>query len=118
MGFWSRHAGVSRPEPHTFAKPAAGQDWSRQGGSELGSSASVDDPGASLDLRWAANTGEQLHLNGAAIVDGKVYVASQAFDSPYSMVLSYDLATGRELWRTYLDGTRSRTRPCTTAAST
>lgn len=88
----------------SVAKPAVGQDWARQGGSELGSSASSDDPGAELDLRWAANTGEQLHLNGAAIVDGKVYVASQAFDSPYSMVLSYDLATGRELWRTYLDG--------------
>jgi outer membrane protein assembly factor BamB len=87
-----------------FPRPAAGQDWARQGGSEQGASASGDDPGAALDLRWTANTGEQLHLNGAAIVDGSVYVASQAFDSPYSMVLSYDLATGRERWRTYIDG--------------
>ncbi|SDU80239.1 PQQ-like domain-containing protein [Jiangella alkaliphila] len=87
-----------------FPRPAIGQDWARQGGSEQGASASSDDPGAELDLRWTANTGEQLHLNGAAIVDGSVYVASQAFDSPYSMVLSYDLATGRERWRTYLDG--------------
>lgn len=87
-----------------FARPATGQDWSRQGGSETGSSSSADDPGAELDLRWAANTGEQFNLNGAAIVDGQVFVASQAFDSPYSMMLSYDLATGRERWRTYLDG--------------
>ncbi|WP_207954729.1 outer membrane protein assembly factor BamB family protein [Saccharopolyspora elongata] len=85
-------------------KPETGQDWIRQGGDERGRSASADDPGPQLDLRWAANTGEQFHLNGAAIVDGKAIVASQAFDSPYNMVLAYDLKSGRELWRTYVDG--------------
>lgn len=90
--------------PGQLGEPLAGRDWSRQGGDETGRSSAADDPGATLDLRWAANTGEQFHLNGAAIVAGKVYVASQAFDSPYSMVLSYDLASGRELWRSYLDG--------------
>lgn len=86
------------------AKPATGQDWTRQGGDELGRSMSGEDPGALLDLRWSANTGEQFHLNGAAVTDGKVVVASQAFDSPYSMMLAYDALTGAEVWRTYLDG--------------
>ncbi|SDZ39819.1 Outer membrane protein assembly factor BamB, contains PQQ-like beta-propeller repeat [Saccharopolyspora shandongensis] len=85
-------------------KAETGQSWIRQGGDERGRSASADDPGAQLDLRWAANTGEQFHLNGAAIVDGKAIVASQAFDSPYNMVLAYDLKSGREAWRTYVDG--------------
>ncbi|MBB5078323.1 outer membrane protein assembly factor BamB family protein [Nonomuraea endophytica] len=87
---------VSRPEPKG--------DWLRQGGDEQGRSASTDNPGAALDLRWAANTGEQFHLNGAAVSGGRVIVASQAFASPYSMMLAYDARTGRELWRTYLDG--------------
>ncbi|GAA2400768.1 outer membrane protein assembly factor BamB family protein [Nonomuraea africana] len=86
------------------SKPELGQAWTRQGGDEQGRSASADDPGATLDLRWAANTGEQFHLNGAAVSDGKVIVASQAFDSPYSMMLAYDALTGKEIWRTYLDG--------------
>ncbi|GAA3680478.1 hypothetical protein GCM10022224_050800 [Nonomuraea antimicrobica] len=86
------------------AKPAPGGEWTRQGGDELGRSAASDDPGSALDLRWAANTGEQFHLNGAAVHDGKVIVASQAFASPYSMMLAYDARTGREVWRTYLDG--------------
>ncbi|HEX6683115.1 MAG TPA: PQQ-binding-like beta-propeller repeat protein [Candidatus Limnocylindrales bacterium] len=90
--------------PNGFEKPKAGRDWSRQGGAETGGSASGDDPGAELTLRWAAATGEQFHLNGAAIVNDKAIVASQAFDSPYSMMLAYDLGTGREVWRTYLDG--------------
>ncbi|MGO4104733.1 PQQ-binding-like beta-propeller repeat protein [Leifsonia sp. YAF41] len=81
-----------------------GQDWLRQGRDETGGSASGDDPGAKLDLRWSANTGEQFHLNGAAVADGKVIVASRAFDSPYSMMLAYDARTGAEAWRTYLDG--------------
>ncbi|MEU5850246.1 PQQ-binding-like beta-propeller repeat protein [Saccharopolyspora shandongensis] len=85
-------------------KAETGQSWIRQGGDERGRSASADDPGAQLDLRWATNTGEQFHLNGAAIVDGKAIVASQAFDSPYNMVLAYDLKSGREVWRTYVDG--------------
>ncbi|MFF5211696.1 PQQ-binding-like beta-propeller repeat protein [Streptosporangium sp. NPDC000396] len=85
-------------------QPELGQDWTRQGGDEESRSSAKDDPGAKLDLRWAANTGEQFHLNGAAVVDGKVIVASQAFDSPYSMMLAYDALTGAELWRTYLDG--------------
>ena len=84
------------------AKP--GQDWLRQGRDESGGSDSADNPGADLDLRWSANTGEQFHLNGAAVVDGKVIVASRALDSPYSMMLAYDARTGAEAWRTYLDG--------------
>ncbi|MGH8083277.1 MAG: PQQ-binding-like beta-propeller repeat protein, partial [Lysobacter sp.] len=90
-GFWSR-------------PPRAGQPWLRQGGDEAGRSASQNDPGARLDLRWTANTGENFHLNGAIIDNGRVIVASQAFASPYGMVLAYDLNNGRELWRTYLDG--------------
>ncbi|MFD1934737.1 PQQ-binding-like beta-propeller repeat protein [Nonomuraea mangrovi] len=85
-------------------RPSTGQDWTRQGGDEEGRSSAKDDPGATLDLRWAANTGEQFHLNGAAVWDGNVIVASQAFDSPYSMMLAYDARTGAERWRTYLDG--------------
>ncbi|MFI6602465.1 PQQ-binding-like beta-propeller repeat protein [Nonomuraea sp. NPDC050536] len=85
-------------------QPKLGQDWTRQGGDEESRSSAKDDPGAKLDLRWAANTGEQFHLNGAAVSDGKVIVASQAFDSPYSMMLAYDALTGAEVWRTYLDG--------------
>lgn len=84
--------------------PATGQEWTRQGGDEQGRSAATDDPGARLDLRWAASPGEQFHLNGAAVHEGKVIVASQAFDSPYSMMLAYDARTGAEVWRTYLDG--------------
>ncbi|WP_157631064.1 PQQ-binding-like beta-propeller repeat protein [Kribbella catacumbae] len=90
--------------PGQLAKPESGQNWTRQGADEVGRSNPADDPGAKLDLRWTAHTGEQFHLNGAAIVDGKVYAASQSFDSPYNMVLSYDVATGKELWRTYIDG--------------
>ncbi|RNF86404.1 PQQ-binding-like beta-propeller repeat protein [Montanilutibacter psychrotolerans] len=85
-------------------QPRTGQAWTRQGGDESGRSASQDDPGARLSLRWTANTGEQFHLNGGAITQGKLIVASQAFDSPYSIMLAYDLSSGRELWRTYLDG--------------
>ncbi|WP_331772796.1 NPCBM/NEW2 domain-containing protein (plasmid) [Embleya sp. NBC_00888] len=85
-------------------KPESGQDWTRQGRDEAGRSASSDDPGSELGLRWAANTGEQFNLNGSVIADGKVIVASRAFDSPYSMMLAYDLKSGREIWRTYLDG--------------
>lgn len=86
------------------AQARTGQDWTRQGGDEEGRSSSKDDPGSALDLRWAANTGEQFHLNGAAVSQGRVIVASQAFDSPYSMMLAYDARSGAELWRTYLDG--------------
>ncbi|WP_196810975.1 outer membrane protein assembly factor BamB family protein [Arthrobacter sp. 35W] len=86
------------------SKAMPGQDWLRQGGGETGASASTDNPGAKLDLRWSANTGEQFHLNGAAVVDGKVIVASRALDSVYSMMLAYDARTGAEIWRTYLDG--------------
>ncbi|GAA2310040.1 hypothetical protein GCM10010149_70420 [Nonomuraea roseoviolacea subsp. roseoviolacea] len=85
-------------------QPELGQDWTRQGGDEESRSSAEDDPGARLGLRWAASTGEQFHLNGAAVWDGKVIVASQAFDSPYSMMLAYDALTGAEVWRTYLDG--------------
>lgn len=90
--------------PGQLLEPRDGADWTRQGGDEQGRSSAASDPGARLDLRWAANTGEQFHHNGAAVVGDQVYVTSQAFDSPYSMVLSYDLDSGRELWRTYLDG--------------
>ena len=86
------------------SKATPGQDWLRQGRDESGGSDSADNPGADLDLRWSANTGEQFHLNGAAVVDGKVIVASRALDSPYSMMLAYDARTGAEAWRTYLDG--------------
>ncbi|MFF5792032.1 PQQ-binding-like beta-propeller repeat protein [Paeniglutamicibacter sp. NPDC012692] len=86
------------------SQAAPGQDWLRQGRDESGGSDSADNPGADLDLRWSANTGEQFHLNGAAVVDGKVIVASRALDSPYSMMLAYDARTGAEAWRTYLDG--------------
>lgn len=95
---------------HTFKvvadlpAPKAGQDWLRQGGDEAGRSASGDEPGARLDLKWARNTGEQFNLNGSVVADGKLIVSSRAFDSPYSMMLAYDISTGRELWRTYLDG--------------
>ncbi|MER6102712.1 PQQ-binding-like beta-propeller repeat protein [Streptomyces sp. NPDC001832] len=87
-----------------LAKPESGQDWTRQGRDEAGRSASADNPGAELDLRWAANTGEQFNLNGSVIAGDKVIVSSRAFDSPYSMMLAYDINTGREIWRTYLDG--------------
>ncbi|WP_205304201.1 outer membrane protein assembly factor BamB family protein [Nonomuraea montanisoli] len=85
-------------------QPRLGRDWTRQGGGEESRSSAEDDPGARLGLRWAASTGEQFHLNGAAVWDGKVIVASQAFDSPYSMMLAYDGLSGAEVWRTYLDG--------------
>ncbi|WP_406384765.1 PQQ-binding-like beta-propeller repeat protein [Streptomyces sp. NBC_01618] len=87
-----------------LAKPRTGQDWLRQGGDEAGRSASGDEPGAKLDLKWARHTGEQFNLNGSVVADGKLIVSSRAFDSPYSMMLAYDIASGRELWRTYLDG--------------
>ncbi|MEU8784332.1 PQQ-binding-like beta-propeller repeat protein [Streptomyces sp. NPDC048637] len=87
-----------------LAKPRTGQDWLRQGGGEAGRSASGDEPGAKLDLKWARQTGEQFNLNGSVIADGKLIVSSRAFDSPYSMMLAYDIASGREVWRTYLDG--------------
>ncbi|MFE9043406.1 PQQ-binding-like beta-propeller repeat protein [Streptomyces sp. NPDC007818] len=90
--------------PGTLVDPPLRRDWLRQGGEERGRSQSDSGLGARLDLRWAANTGAQFHLNGAALADGKAIVASQAFDSPYSMMLAYDLKTGREIWRTYLDG--------------
>ncbi|MFG2884337.1 PQQ-binding-like beta-propeller repeat protein [Streptomyces sp. NPDC048297] len=84
--------------------PRTGQDWLRQGRDETGRSDSRDDPGTRLDLRWAANTGEQFNLNGSVVVDGKVIVSSRAFDSPNHMMLAYDITSGREIWRTYLDG--------------
>ncbi|MEU2242545.1 PQQ-binding-like beta-propeller repeat protein [Streptomyces sp. NPDC018338] len=87
-----------------LGRPRTGQDWLRQGGDEAGRSASGDTPGAKLDLRWARHTGEQFNLNGSVIADGRLIVSSRAFDSPYSMMLAYDIASGRELWRTYLDG--------------
>lgn len=87
-----------------LAKPKSGQDWTRQGRDEAGRSASTDDPGTELDLRWAASTGEQFNLNGALVADGKVIVSSRAFDSPYSTMIAYNLGSGREIWRTYLDG--------------
>ncbi|MEV6106179.1 PQQ-binding-like beta-propeller repeat protein [Streptomyces sp. NPDC051940] len=95
---------------HTFTvvaelpAPRTGQDWLRQGGDESGRSASGDEPGARLGLTWARNTGEQFNLNGSVIADGRLIVSSRAFDSPYSMMLAYDVKSGRELWRTYLDG--------------
>ncbi|WP_257153823.1 outer membrane protein assembly factor BamB family protein [Streptomyces lunaelactis] len=84
--------------------PRTGQDWLRQGGDEAGRSASGDNPGAALDLKWARNTGEQFNLNGSVVAGDKVIVSSRAFDSPYSMMLAYDIRSGREIWRTYLDG--------------
>ncbi|MCX4844213.1 PQQ-binding-like beta-propeller repeat protein [Streptomyces sp. NBC_00893] len=86
------------PEPRT------GQNWLRQGGDEAGRSSATDGPGPELDLRWARHTGEQFNLNGSVVADGKVIVSSRAFDSPYSMMLAYDIRSGREIWRTYLDG--------------
>ncbi|GAA2631870.1 hypothetical protein GCM10010411_82570 [Actinomadura fulvescens] len=91
------------PRGH-LAAPRAGHDWTRPGGHEHGGSAPADDPGATLDLRWTANTGEQFNLNGSVVVDGKVIVSSRAFAAPSSLMLAYDLATGRELWRTEVDG--------------
>ncbi|MFE5122348.1 PQQ-binding-like beta-propeller repeat protein [Streptomyces sp. NPDC056669] len=85
-------------------QPKAGHNWLRQGGDEAGRSASPDEPGAQLDLKWARHTGEQFNLNGSVVTDGKLIVSSRAFDSPYSMMLAYDIASGREIWRTYLDG--------------
>ncbi|WP_405680247.1 PQQ-binding-like beta-propeller repeat protein [Streptomyces sp. NBC_01238] len=87
-----------------IAAPKTGQDWLRQGRDEAGRSASSDNPGAELDLQWAANTGEQFNLNGSVVADGKVIVSSRAFDSPNHMMLAYDIKSGREIWRTYLDG--------------
>ncbi|MFB6676466.1 PQQ-binding-like beta-propeller repeat protein [Streptomyces sp. NPDC056390] len=87
-----------------LTKPKTGQDWLRQGGDEAGRSASGDNPGDRLDIRWTRHTGEQFNLNGSVIADGRLIVSSRAFDSPYSMMLAYDIASGRELWRTYLDG--------------
>ncbi|MEU9013327.1 PQQ-binding-like beta-propeller repeat protein [Streptomyces sp. NPDC048479] len=87
-----------------LSKPSSGQDWLRQGGDEAGRSASGDNPGDTLDLKWTQHTGEQFNLNGSVIADGKLIVSSRAFDSPYSMMLAYDITSGREIWRTYLDG--------------
>ncbi|MFB8278980.1 outer membrane protein assembly factor BamB family protein [Nocardia colli] len=84
--------------------PAAGADWPRQGGAESGGSTATSDPGAVLDQRWSANTGEHFVLNGAAVVGDMVIVSSQAFASPYNQVLAYHRDTGKQLWRTYLDG--------------
>ncbi|MEU4504224.1 PQQ-binding-like beta-propeller repeat protein [Streptomyces sp. NPDC024089] len=86
------------PEPRT------GQNWLRQGGDEAGRSSSADGPGPELDLKWARHTGEQFNLNGSVVAGGKLIVSSRAFDSPYSMMLAYDIRSGREIWRTYLDG--------------
>ncbi|MEU5849156.1 PQQ-binding-like beta-propeller repeat protein [Saccharopolyspora shandongensis] len=87
-----------------ISEPKTGQDWLRQGRDEAGRSASADNPGTELDLQWAANTGEQFNLNGSVVVGGKVIVSSRAFDSPHHMMLAYDIKSGREIWRTYLDG--------------
>ncbi|MGW3506434.1 outer membrane protein assembly factor BamB family protein [Streptomyces sp. NPDC000994] len=87
-----------------IAKPKTGQDWLRQGRDEAGRSDSSDDPGTALNLQWAANTGEQFNLDGSVVADGKVIVSSRAFDSPHHMMLAYDIKSGREIWRTYLDG--------------
>ncbi|MEU2132993.1 PQQ-binding-like beta-propeller repeat protein [Streptomyces sp. NPDC018352] len=87
-----------------IAAPRTGQDWLRQGRDEAGRSDSGDNPGTELDLQWAANTGEQFNLNGSVVVDGKVIVSSRAFDSPHHMMLAYDIESGREIWRTFLDG--------------
>ncbi|WP_442812499.1 outer membrane protein assembly factor BamB family protein [Streptomyces sp. NBC_01210] len=87
-----------------LSKPSTGQDWLRQGGDEAGRSVSGDNPGDTLDLKWTQHTGEQFNLNGSVIADGKLIVSSRAVDSPYSMMLAYDITSGREIWRTYLDG--------------
>ncbi|MGY0458906.1 outer membrane protein assembly factor BamB family protein [Kitasatospora sp. cg17-2] len=87
-----------------LADPVRGRDWLRQGGDETGRSTSGDDPGKTLDVRWTANTGEQFNLNGAVITGDTAIVTSRAFDSPHHLVLAYRLSTGRELWRTYVDG--------------
>ncbi len=84
--------------------PVAGQPWTRQGGNEQGGSAPGSDPGTALTQVWSANTGEQFNLNGAIVEQGRVIVSAQAFASPNNQILAYDLATGQELWRTYLDG--------------
>ncbi|WP_069167774.1 outer membrane protein assembly factor BamB family protein [Nocardia altamirensis] len=86
------------------AQPVAGKDWLRQGRDESGRSAAASDPGALLDQRWSANTGEHFAIDGAAVVGDTVIVTSQAFASPYNQVLAYHRDTGEELWRTYLDG--------------
>ncbi|MGW1407601.1 outer membrane protein assembly factor BamB family protein [Streptomyces sp. NPDC002403] len=87
-----------------LSEPRAGQNWLRQGGDEAGRSSAADEPGPALDLKWVRHTGEQFNLNGSVVADGKVIVSSRAFDSPYSMMLAYDIGSGREIWRTYLDG--------------
>lgn len=87
-----------------LSEPRAGQNWLRQGGDEAGRSSAADEPGPALDLKWVRHTGEQFNLNGSVVADGKVIVSSRAFDSPYSMMLAYDIRSGREIWRTYLDG--------------
>ncbi|WP_433336631.1 PQQ-binding-like beta-propeller repeat protein [Spirillospora sp. CA-294931] len=89
---------------HRLGAARDGRDWPRPGGGERGDSSAGDDPGATLDLRWTADTGENFSLNGSAVVGGQVIVTSRALASPYSMVLAYDARTGRETWRTYLDG--------------
>ncbi|ONI78054.1 hypothetical protein ALI144C_32245 [Actinosynnema sp. ALI-1.44] len=90
--------------PFALHKPKAGADWARQGGDEQGRSAASSDPGAVLDQRWSANTGQNFTLNGAAIAGGKAIVTTQAFASPYNQVIAYDLRTGKTAWRTYVDG--------------
>ncbi|WP_433664288.1 PQQ-binding-like beta-propeller repeat protein [Nocardia sp. CA-128927] len=100
---WPALQGTFRVLP-VGAPPSAGADWPRQGGTESGGSTAASDPGAVLDQRWSANTGEQFGLNGAAVSGDLVVVTSQAFASPYNQVLAYHRDTGRELWRTYLDG--------------
>ncbi|MFI5781469.1 PQQ-binding-like beta-propeller repeat protein [Nocardia sp. NPDC051570] len=84
--------------------PARGGEWPRQGGDESGGSTAASDPGAVLDQRWSANTGEHFGLDGAAVAGDTVIVTSQAYASPYNQVLAYQRDTGRELWRTYVDG--------------
>nr|CEL21022.1 predicted cell surface protein/ lipoprotein [Kibdelosporangium sp. MJ126-NF4]CTQ95464.1 predicted cell surface protein/ lipoprotein [Kibdelosporangium sp. MJ126-NF4] len=90
--------------PFALHNPQSGADWARQGGDEQGRSAAAADPGAVLDQRWSANTGQNFTLNGAAVVDGKAIVTTQAFASPDNQVIAYDLRTGRTVWRTYVDG--------------
>ncbi len=100
---WPELRGSFRVTPQNRA-PARGKDWPRQGGDESGGSAAASDPGPLLDQRWSANTGEQFVLDGAAVTGDTVIVTSQAFASPYNQVLAYQRDTGREVWRTYLDG--------------
>ncbi|MEU7137895.1 PQQ-binding-like beta-propeller repeat protein [Nocardia sp. NPDC046473] len=102
-GKWPAMQGAFRVLP-VGSPPAAGADWLRQGGTESGGSAAASDPGAVLDQQWSANTGEHFGLNGAAVAGDLVIVTAQAFASPYNQVLAYHRDTGRELWRTYLDG--------------